>query len=189
MKTRESGMPEEELWETFFQPKSILEKLGLKPGTQFVVDFGCGYGTFSLPVAKMIEGRVVGLDIDPDMVAFCAEKARANGIGNTTFEVRDFVAEGTEFAGGTADYVMLFNILHAERPDGLLREAHRILAPGGMLAVIHWNYDPATPRGPSTNIRPRPEDCRRWMEENSFSVPGAIIELPPWHYGLIGFPV
>jgi len=58
-----------------------------------------------------------------------------------------------------------------------------------MLAVIHWNYDPATPPGLSMNIRPSTRDCRRWMEENSFSVPGAIIELPPWHYGLIGFPV
>jgi len=55
-------MPEEELWETFFQPESILEKLGLKPVTRLVVDFGCGYGTFSLPAAKRIEGRVVGLD-------------------------------------------------------------------------------------------------------------------------------
>lgn len=189
MKTRESGMPGQDLWETFFQPESILEKLGLKPDTRLVVDFGCGYGTFSLPAAKMIEGRLIGLDIDDKMVAFCANRAQSMGIGNATFEARDFVAEGTALAAGTADYVMLFNILHAERPDALLREAHRILAPAGRLAVVHWNYDPATPRGPSMNIRPRPGDCRRWMEENSFSVPGTTLNLPPWHYGLVGVTV
>jgi ubiquinone/menaquinone biosynthesis C-methylase UbiE len=52
------------------------------------------------------------------------------------------------------DYAMLFNILHAEQPERLLREARRILAPHGLLGIIHWNYDPSTPRGPSMEIRP-----------------------------------
>ena len=34
----------------------------------------------------------------------------------------------------------------------LLREARRVLEPGGLLGVMHWNYDPATPRGPSMDI-------------------------------------
>ena len=34
---------------------------------------------------------------------------------------------------------MLFNILHAERPEVLLDEAFRLLKPGGQLAIIHWN--------------------------------------------------
>jgi ubiquinone/menaquinone biosynthesis C-methylase UbiE len=89
----------------------------------------------------------------------------------------------------TADFVMLFNILHAEERDALLAEAHRILTPGGRLAVTHWNPDPATPRGPSMEIRPRPEDCRRWMSEVGFRVDSEIIDLPPWHYGMFAVPV
>jgi hypothetical protein len=43
------------------------------------------------------------------------------------------------------------------QPEGLLREAYRILSHGGRLGIMHWNYDPATPRGPSMDIRPGPE--------------------------------
>jgi hypothetical protein len=36
-------------------------------------------------------------------------------------------------------------------------DPNTILAGGGHVAVIHWNYDPQTPRGPPMAIRPRPE--------------------------------
>jgi hypothetical protein len=45
VKTRESGMPEESMWGTFFTPEEVLRKLGL-PATGDVVDFGCGYGVY-----------------------------------------------------------------------------------------------------------------------------------------------
>ena len=41
---------------------------------------------------------------------------------------------------------MLFNILHAHERLAMLNEAWRVLAAGGKLAVIHWSYDPSTPR-------------------------------------------
>jgi len=67
----------------------------------------------------------------------------------------------------------------------LLREAFRVLKSGGKLGIIHWNYDPTTPRGPAMDIRPRPEQCQDWAESVGFSLlaPG-IIDLPPYHYGM-----
>ena len=186
MKTRESGMPQDELWRTFFDPEAVLAALGLTRDVRDVVDFGCGYGTFSLPAAKIISGALHGFDIDPAMVDECERRAKENGIRNARFHQRDFVADGTGLDSDSVDYVMLFNILHAEQPLVLLREAWRILAPGGRVGVIHWNYDPSTPRGPSMAIRPRPEDIRRWTEEAGFIVESCIIDLPPYHYGLIG---
>lgn len=53
MKTRESGMPDEEAWNSFFDPKSILEKLGLRSNENCVVEFGSGYGTFALEAAPL----------------------------------------------------------------------------------------------------------------------------------------
>ena len=81
---------------------------------------------------------------------------------------------------------MLFNILHAESPEHLLEEACRVLVPGGRLGIIHWNYDSRTPRGPSMEIRPRPEECRDWAIKAGFRLldPG-IINLPPYHYGMV----
>ena len=184
MKTRESGMPEEEMWRSFFDPNAALTALGLTGGTGDAVDFGCGYGTFSLPAARRIRGTLHGFDIEADMVAECARRAADEGVHNARFYQRDFVADGTGLPADSVDYAMLFNILHAEEPLVLLREAWRILRPGGRLAVMHWNYDPATPRGPSMDIRPRPEQCRAWAEEAGFRVEENVISLPPYHYGL-----
>jgi len=133
-------------------------------------------------------GRIVEEDckkykIESELVDLCRRKAAQASLANARFEQRDFVANGTGLADHTADYVMLFNILHAEEPHILLREARRILGPGGTLAVMHWNYDPQTSRGPSMDIRPRPEDCRRWVQGAGFTKIGPNLHLPPWHYG------
>lgn len=186
MKTRESGMPDEAMWRTFFDPESIFDALELTAGTGDTVDFGCGYGTFSLPAARRIRGVLHGFDIEAAMIAECERLARRKDINNVLFERRDFVADGTGLPDESAGYAMLFNILHAEERMRLLREAWRILASDGRVAVIHWNYDPATPRGPSMSIRPRPEDCRRWLIEAGFTVADPIVNLPPYHYGLVG---
>ena len=94
-------------------------------------------------------------------------------------------AGGGLLADASVGYVMLFNILHAAEPDRLVREAYRILAPGGTAAVTHWTSDRPTPRGPSMAIRPRPDDCRAWMIDQGFNTEGPI-ELPPFHFGFIG---
>ncbi|OGV74411.1 MAG: methyltransferase type 11 [Lentisphaerae bacterium RIFOXYB12_FULL_65_16] len=186
MKTRESGLPADAMWRSFFDPEAILTALRLTPEVRDAVDFGCGYGTFAVPAARRIRGTLHGFDIVPALIAKCERLARRSGVRNVRFHRRDFVAEGTGLADQSVDYAMLFNILHAEQPVRLLAEARRILAPGGLVAVIHWNYDPATPRGPSMAIRPRPADCRRWIEEAGFAVQGGIVDLPPHHYGLCG---
>ena len=154
MKIRESGMPEESLWATFFTPEEVLHKLGL-PTAGNVVDFGCGYGTFTIPAAKITSGTVYALDIDPAMVA----ATKAADLPNVEVSCRDFIADGTGLRCGSVAYAMLFNILHSESPDKLLREAYRVLAPGGKLGIIHWNYDPTTPRGPTMDIRPLPNNA------------------------------
>ncbi len=177
-------MPSEESWAGFFDPKVTLEKLSLTKNHRGVVDFGCGYGTFTIPAAKMIDGKVYALDIEPEMVA--ATKAKAADLDNVETRYRDFVADGSGLADGSMNYVMLFNILHAEERMTLLKEAWRVLAVGGYLAVIHWNYDSNTPRGPSMSIRPRPEQCRAWAESVGFvTLPPGLIDLPPFHYGFV----
>jgi len=182
MKTRESGMPAEGVWTTFFTPDQALRKLGLRRSVD-AVDFGCGYGTFTIPAAQITGGTVHGLDVEPEMVAATQAKAEALGLGNVRTYLRDFIAEGTGLPDGSVGYAMLFNILHAECPETLLREAWRVVAPGGTLGIIHWNCDPATPRGPSMDIRPRPEQCRRWAEGVGFQFAGQV-DLPPYHWGM-----
>jgi ubiquinone/menaquinone biosynthesis C-methylase UbiE len=184
MKIRESGMPERDMWEKFFNPARILASLSINSQTGDVAEFGCGYGTFTIPAAKVIKGKIYALDIEPDMIRITNEKAKKNGLNNVQAVLRDFMAEGSGLPDGSVDYVMLFNILHLEKPAILINEAKRILRDGGKLGIIHWNYDPTTPRGPSMDIRPKPEDCIRWAESAGFSK-SARHDLKPYHYGII----
>jgi len=186
MKTRESGMPPEEMWQSFFDPIAVLTKLGLDTNCGDVLEFGCGYGTFTIPASLTVRGKVYAIDIEPEMLAITGEKANAVGIENIELMQRDFVAEGCGLTDNTVDYVMLFNILHAEERMALLREAWRVLRPSGKLAIIHWNYDSATPRGPSMVTRPKPGQCRAWAEKVGFAaISPTDIDLPPYHYGLL----
>lgn len=183
-KGRESGMPDEAYWESFFDAECILSKLHCC-GDGDVVEFGCGYGTFTLPAARRSKGMVYALDIDREMVSRTAELASASGVANVSAELRDFVSDGSGRPDASASYAMLFNILHIEDPVGLLREAHRALRPGGHAGVIHWRHDRKTPRGPSMEIRPTPDQCREWAEQAGFRfVSYDELSCCSWHWGM-----
>ena len=184
MKTRESGMPEEELWREFFDPEAILRLLKLTSSCRDVVDFGCGYGTFTIPAARIVRGTVHAFNVEPDMATATQAKADKEGLRNVRTYLRDFVAQGTGLPSAGMDYAMLFNILHCESPDLLLGEAFRVLSPGGILAIIHLELRCRHPRGPAMDIRPAPNSAA-WAVMQGFRLlePG-VIELPPYHYGM-----
>ena len=185
MKIRDSGMPDPQTWESFFEPSRVLRRLAFSSSTEDVADLGCGYGTFSIPAAQLTSGIVHAFDIDREMIAATDSKARSLGLSNVMAVERDFVAEGTGLSESSTGYAMLFNVLHAEDAASLLREAFRILRAEGVLGIIHWIHDARTPRGPDLSIRPRPEQCSTWAEQVGFVLEESPILLPPYHYGLV----
>jgi SAM-dependent methyltransferase len=188
MKGRESGMPEEAYWQTFYDPDCIVEKLECaREKKEIIAEFGSGYGTFTFAVAKRTSGIVHALDIDPELVALVQRRARDAGLSNVRAEVRDFLAQGTGLPSASVDHAMVYNILHVEEPVRLLKEAYRILRPGGVVSIIHWKYDSSTPRGPSMGIRPRPEQCRAWGEAAGlrFIRDQDLSECCDYHFGVL----
>lgn len=126
------------------------------------------------------------LDIEPEMITATTARAREQGVNNIVAIERDFLEAGTGQPEGSIGYALLFNILHIEEPMTLLREAHRILAPGARLGIIHWKYDPQTPRGPALDIRPTPQQCRAWAEIAGFRyVRNEDLCCCAWHWGLL----
>ena len=185
MKMRDSGMPEEAYWETLFDVPLILDQLGVDVTLRDVVELGCGYGTFSLPVARRIIGTLTTVDIEPEMVRRTAERAAREGVSNLHCVLRDVMKNGFGVPDASQDAALLFNILHCEQPASLLNEAARVVRPGGSVLVIHWRHDPATPRGPSLDIRPPPERITGWaVQTGSLEAVSRIIDLRPWHYGV-----
>jgi ubiquinone/menaquinone biosynthesis C-methylase UbiE len=184
MKIRESGMPSLETWEKFFNPKKLLATLGLDNQINDVAEFGCGYGTFTIPAAKIIKRKIYTFDIESDMIRLTRKEAKKQGLTNVEAIQRDFMADGSGLKDESMDYVMLFNILHLENPKVLLGEAQRILKKAGKLGIMHWNYDSKTPRGPSMDIRPKPEQCIQWAQSAGFHKP-IQYDLKPYHFGIV----
>src|SRR5579871_3951436 len=179
-------MPAVEQWESYFGVVGILDALGCRDSTGDAIEFGCGYGTFTIPLARRNPGTVLALDIESDMVTATLVRALQAGLKNIITEQRDFVAQGCGRESESAGLVLLFNILHIEDPVSLLKEARRVLRPGGMVAVIHWNHDSSTPRGPPLDIRPKPEQCRAWGEQAGLRwVRDQALPGSPWHWGMV----
>lgn len=206
MKIRDSGMPDELNWDSYFDANRCLDALEFPAATTAasesncgndtardaceptvgVVDFGCGYGLFAVAAAARTRGLVYAIDLEPEMIAATAGKANSLGLVNLRTILRDFVAAGTGLPDGSVTYAMLFNILHAERPLSLLQEAYRVLKPNGKVGFMHWIYDKITPRGPELSIHPRPEQCAAWLAQSGFAVTKPIAALPPYHFGIVG---
>jgi SAM-dependent methyltransferase len=113
-------------------------------------------------VAKRISGILTTLDIEETMIQRTKQPAAAEGAFNVGYELRDVFVDGFGGEPSSQDACLLFNILHCEEPMRLLEKASRIVKPGGAVLVIHWRYDPATPRGPNMDIRPRPDQIVKW---------------------------
>lgn len=186
MKTRDSGMPDEERWNTFFDPPTILRSLGLDRIDGPVIDVGCGYGTFTLAIARSTTHAVFALDIEPDLVAAVGQRAAASQLPHVRPQVIDVTTGSLGVDACCAEVVLLFNLLHCEAPHALLAAAHAALRPGGRVGVIHWRSDIPTPRGPDLSIRPTPEHCRSWLLDSGFAIGREVVVLPPYHFGLVG---
>jgi len=187
VKFRESGMPSEELWDTFFSPIEILEKLEIDKNIRNLMDIGCGYGTFLLPAAQLISGTAIGIDIDNEMIDISQKKIKENEVTNVKLFFADVSSSDLireiELYRKEIDYITLFNILHCEEPIDLLKRAYDLLTVNGKLGVMHWNRE-ETPRGPSLEIRPKPEMIMDWASKVGFNL-WKQIALPPFHFSLI----
>jgi SAM-dependent methyltransferase len=104
---------------------------GMVPGA--VLDVGCGQGQI-LAELRVLGWRVLGVEISPE----AAEAVRRAGI-----PVAVGPLESHHFEDGAFDLVLFDRVLeHVERPREVLREAHRILRPGGRLVAVVPNFGP-----------------------------------------------
>jgi SAM-dependent methyltransferase len=108
---------------------------GVRPG-QTVLDIGSGAGIDCFLAAEKVGpgGKVIGLDMTPEMIARACENARQAGIGNVEFRLGE--AEKMPVEDGTVDWVISNCVINLS-PDkpAVFREIARVLRPGGRISI------------------------------------------------------
>lgn len=185
MKVRDSGMPNEMSWNSFFNIDLILNRLLINSEVEHLAEIGCGYGTFTLSAAKLLSGNLYAFDIDKNMIDHVKKKIMKQQINNIVLSHKDVLTHTTGLSDNSIDYVMLFNILHHESPQDFFDESHRILKPTGKIGIIHWRSDTPTPRGPDLSIRPKPDEIVEWFKKSQFEIVKPPFTIEPYHFGLV----
>ena len=124
----------------------LLDNLPLEPGA-VAADIGAGTGYFSLPMARKVgaEGRVLAVDIQPEMLEIISDRVEREGLDNVDM----ILASETDprLPDNSVDLVLLVDAYHEfSHPAEVMQGIVRGLRPGGRVVLIEYRgEDPRVP--------------------------------------------
>jgi ubiquinone/menaquinone biosynthesis C-methylase UbiE len=121
---------------------AVLDRIGLRPG-EHVLEVGCGPGVYTVEAARRLgpDGRLITVDLQPEMVSRTAQRVRNAGLANVETHIAD--AHHLPLEDGSVDLAFLVAVLpEIPDPQGALAEVRRVLRSHGVLSVSEGFLDP-----------------------------------------------
>ena len=155
--------PQRDAWQ---KPHEVIQALSLEPDA-VIADIGSGTGYFSARLANMLpKARVYGVDTEPDMVKYLAERARRDGLQNLSA-----VAGATDDPRLPAmvDAVLMVDVFHhIDHRERYFRKLRDSLKPGGRVAIIDFRMD--SPDGPPKSMRIAPARVKAELKSAGYAL-------------------
>jgi len=125
--------------------RPLLDRVGIRPGER-VLELGPGPGTFTVDAARRAGpgGRLIAVDIQPEMIAELDKRVREAGLSNV--EARVASAYELPLDNASVDRAFLVTVLpEILDQERALAELRRVLKPGGVLSITEEFSDPDYP--------------------------------------------
>ncbi|HEV7768398.1 MAG TPA: class I SAM-dependent methyltransferase [Thermoanaerobaculia bacterium] len=158
--------------------QALLPAIGTMLGREVplasALDFGCGVGRLTLPLARRA-GRVVAVDVAPTMLAHARQNAESSGLHNVTY------IESHEMNGllpDQFDFICSLLVLqHIPVKTGyeIIRTLLRVLAPGGITA-LHVTFE--RPGGQLRRLARTVRGRSRVVHRMAGAIEGDPLKLP-----------
>lgn len=164
-------------------PEEIVKEAGVYEGAK-AVDFGCGNGFLTVPLAERVgdKGVVYALDISKEMIDDLLKRL-PDYLKPRVFAFI-LMDEKTPINDKSIDFFFLLNVLHeVEDKKKILDEAKRVLKSKGKIVVVEWKKE-KTPKGPPLNERFSEEELKKLLEENGFKI--TVKKDFKYHFMMVG---
>jgi SAM-dependent methyltransferase len=167
--------PKRDAWQ---KPHEVIQALALKPDA-IIADIGSGTGYFSARFANMVpKGRVYGVDTEPDMVKYLADRAKREGLKNITAVAGK---PDDPRLPEKADLIIMVDVYHhVENRERYFRKLSDSLKPGGRIAIIDFRMD--SPEGPPKSARIAPDRVRTELKNAGYALVQEHAFLPNQYF-------
>ncbi|HEX7664764.1 MAG TPA: class I SAM-dependent methyltransferase [Polyangiaceae bacterium] len=131
------------------KPEHVLDVIGVKPAMT-VADIGCGSGYFSVKIAKRVTpgGKVLAVDLQPEMLALLDKKVKATKVDNV---VPVLATEGdVGLPKGAVDIAFFVDVYHElGHPLRTMTQVKDALTPTGKVVLVEYRAE-----DPKVDIKP-----------------------------------
>jgi len=166
-------------------PEEMLEQLKVQPGMT-VCDMGCGDGYYTIELARRVgpTGKVIAVDIQPEMLQELSRRCEQNNLKNVDMILG--LPHDPKLPEGKLDLILMVDVYHEfSNPIEMLDSMRRSLKKDGRIALVEFRgEDPQVPIKPEHKMTKK--QILKEYEANAFRLVDQYDRLPWQHLMFLG---